>query len=214
MTKTELTVLRELLPRSPVLTTADAARAAGVSPDVASRDLRRMQERGLLTRITAGIWADTKHPDFSSFAVIPAVIRGRAGGGEGYVSLVSALHLHGMLSQIPRTMHTVTRTQRHRLSTPVGAIEFHMIDDALFGGFTPYGSGDGFLLATPEKALFDVLYFSARRAKRFAHLPEIDLTDAFRLGEMERWIRKIRYLSLQKAVLDRWVQLRAAVIGD
>lgn len=37
----------------------------------------------------------------------------------GYVSFVSALHLHGMLSQIPREIHVAVPQQRRALDSPV-----------------------------------------------------------------------------------------------
>ena len=56
-------------------------------------------------------------------------------GAAGYVSVLSALNLHGMIEQIPRMVHVVTTTQRPRLLTPVGTYEFHQIHRDLFGGF-------------------------------------------------------------------------------
>src|SRR5580704_6153918 len=105
MTQVGPIVLRDVTPRAPIFTTATAAAAADVSPDTASRGLARLQEQGLVTRLVRGLWADTRHPDFSPYAVVPFLLaRSPSQEGQpsaGYVSFLSALHLHGILSQIP-----------------------------------------------------------------------------------------------------------------
>ncbi len=209
MTKTGLAVLREVIPQSPVFTTRQAASAAGVTASAATRDLGRMAEQGLITRIVPGLWADTKHPDFTPYALVPHLVRGGRDAGGGYVSLLSALSLHGMIEQIPRVIHVVARAQRHAVSTPIGDFAFHQIDETLFGGFVPFGTLKAFNLATPAKALFDTLYLSVRRARRFSHLPELTIPGTFRVPEMERWIRTIEHPPLRAAVSDRWMAVRS-----
>lgn len=76
----------------------------------------------------------------------------------------SALNLHATIDQIPRVVYVVATTQRPILSTPVATYEFFKIQADLFGGFTPYRRTRAFDIATPEKALFDILYFSAIKA--------------------------------------------------
>ena len=102
-------VLRDVIPRSPVFTTGDVVAATGATPDTTSRALSRLAQRGLITRLVPGLWGATQHPDFSPYAVVPFLLARAANGGrdapEGYVSFISALHLHGMLSQIPGAIH-------------------------------------------------------------------------------------------------------------
>ena len=207
MNKTGIAVLRDVIPASPVFTTRVAAIAAHVAPDVATRDLARLAALGILTRIAAGVWADVRHPDFSPYAVVPYLLNIRRSKMQGYVSLLSALNLRGMIQQIPRTIHVIVTEQRRSVRTPVGLYEFHQIDSALFGGFEPFGQLGNFDLATPAKALFDSLYLSTRRSRRFGHLPELELTRAFRRTEMTRWIRTIRHAPLRSAVAARWAQV-------
>ena len=87
------------------------------------------------------------------------------------MSLLSALNLHGMLDQIRHVVHVVTTAQRPVLNTPVATYEFHRIRGELFGGFTAYRTTGNFDIATPEKAMFDTLYFSARKGRRSALWP-------------------------------------------
>ncbi len=129
-------------------------------------------------------------------------------GDEGYVSLLSALNLHGMIEQIPRVVHVVAARQRRSLVTSVAKYEFHQVQPDLFDGFGPYRHTGNFDIATPTKALFDTLYLSVRKGQRFAHLPELELPDAFSSDEMDEWIGRIAMDSLQRAVCDRWLTLK------
>jgi predicted transcriptional regulator of viral defense system len=193
----------ELLPQATVFTTSEVADLTDMSTSNASRDLAGLAREGLIVRVKRGLWAVPSHPDFSPFASVPHLFTGSA---HGYVSLLSALNLHGMIEQIPRVIQVMCTTQRPRLVTPVGTYEFHQIQPDLFGGYEPYlGTGE-FDIATPEKALFDTFYLSARKGRRFSALPEVDLTEGFEPAELEQWILKIRHPPLRKAILDRWAR--------
>jgi len=205
MKKVQEAIWMHLLPVSPAFTTAQAADAADVRPANASRDLGQMAERGLVTHVRRGLWAVPSHPEFSPYAVVPHLFDEDE---AAYVSLLSALSLHGMIDQIPRTVHVVTRDTRHRLSTPIAQYEFHKIQSKLFGGFRPYPRTGAFMLAQPEKALFDTLYFSTRKGRRFSRLPEVELPVDFEPEELEGWIGMIAYGRIASAVRTRWVELR------
>ena len=121
MKKVVQIVWSELLPLSPVFTTREVARRAGVALSNASRDLAELEKNGMLVRVRRGLWAVLGHPDFSPYAVVPHLF---AEQPSGYVSLLSALNLHGMMEQIPRVVQIATTVQRPKLQTPVGAYEF------------------------------------------------------------------------------------------
>jgi predicted transcriptional regulator of viral defense system len=204
MKKVAQVIWNELLPVSPVFTTAEVAERAGVALSNASRDLVELQQSGMLVRVRRGLWAVQGHPDFSPYAVVPHLFADRPGG---YVSLLSALNLHGMMEQIPRVVHVVTTGQRPRLRTRVGTYEFYRIAPKLFGGYGLYRRTGSFDIATPEKALFDTLYFSARRGRRFAALPELEVLGSFSPSEIEHWIERIDHPPLRTAVRDRWADV-------
>jgi hypothetical protein len=170
----------------------------------ASRELRNLQVHGVVTRVRRGLWAVLIHPDFSPYAVVPHLF---SESESGYVSLLSALNLHGMIEQIPNVVHIVTTSQRPVLKTPVATYGFYRIEQALFGGFKAYRRTGTFDIATAEKAVFDTLYFSSRKGRRFAFLPEVELPAGFSSREVEGWIRQIRHAPLRTAVQRRWVQL-------
>lgn len=208
MKKVAQTVWTEMLPRSPVFTTAEVAERAAVAPSNVSRDLAELEKSGMLLRVRRGLWAIQGHPDFSPYAVVPHLFGEPPGG---YVSLLSALNLHGMMEQIPRLVQVVTTGQRPKLRTPVGTYEFYQIAPKLFGGYGLYRRTGNFDIATPEKALFDTLYLSARKGRRFAALPEIELAGDFSRPEVERWLERIEHPPLRTAVRERWAKLASRV---
>jgi predicted transcriptional regulator of viral defense system len=205
-------VLRDVAPRAPIFTTATAAAASHVSPDTASRGLARLEEQGLVTRLVRGLWAATRHPDFSPYAVVPFLLARSMSKDEqprvGYVSFLSALHLHGILSQIPPAIQVAVAEQHEPVHTPVGDFEFHQIQPDLLEGYKPGDAYGRFELATPAKALFDTLYLSARRGRRFSHLPELAIRGAISDTEMQRWIARIEHPSFRTAVNERWAAVR------
>lgn len=205
MTRVGKAIWTEMLLTSPVFTTGEVAEAAGVRPSNASRDLARLEEEGMVTKVRRGLWAIPNHPDFSPYAVVPRLF---SGDEEGYVSLLSALNLHGMIEQIPRVIHVMATTQRGDLATPVGHYEFHQIQSELFDGFGPYRGIGNFDIATPEKAFFDTLYLSARKGQRFSHLPEIEIPETFSWAQMDEWISRIDLDPLRIAVRERWTTVR------
>lgn len=197
-----------IIPRSPVFTTRDAAAAAARPVATAARDLTLLAERGLISKIARGVWANTKDPRFSTFAVVPALVRLHGPDAVGYVSLLSALSLHGMLSQVPRATYVVcNRRALRRRATAFGTYEFFSMRPSLVGGFHEHRSGT-FHVATPEKAVFDTLYYSTRRGARFTHLTGVALPSGFSVAEVRRWINRIEHASFRAAVAARLERLR------
>lgn len=208
MTVSEIdrTIWRELLPSTPVFTTRQVRERTESRPETVSRRLRDLADDGILVRIRRGLWGMPDHPDFSPYAVVPHLFEeARA----GYVSLVTALHLHGLIEQIPQTIHVVTTTRRRSLETPVGHYDFHTIAEELFGGFTPYDRQWSFQIARPEKALFDVCYFSVRKGRRFSRLPELAVPDDFDRGEFRHWVEMVEDEPLRRAVQRRGLEVGA-----
>lgn len=211
MQKVAQALWRDILPAAPVFTTRQAAAAAHVGMAQASRDLGRLARLDLVTRVSRGVWADTRSPRFSPYAAVPALLALGGPTSTGYVSLLSALSLHGMIQQVPRLIHVVgTRRARRTRRTAVGTFRFHLMRPDLVAGFEIHPSGT-FALATPAKALFDTLYYSARKGARYAHLPEVTLPVGFRHRELAAWIARVESAPLRVALTRRWYATRLAV---
>lgn len=167
-----------------VVSTEDAAVRLHKSVSAASRILGRLADSGLVLRLRRGLWSLRRDldpllvPEFLT-APLPA-----------YVSLHSALYSHGMIDQIPRVVYVVSLADTRRVATSIGTFSIHRIVPELFGGFTT-DPRTGVKMASPEKALLDVLYLSAARSRLFVRLPETELSRGFSISEVRRWITRI-----------------------
>lgn len=175
----------------PAVTTADAAAVLGASVTAASQTLRRLAANGLITPVRRGLWAVGESRDpllYAGYVTAPY---------PGYVSLQTALHLHGLIEQIPAMTYVVSLGRDRLLRTRLGAYSVHHVQPAMFGGFE---LRDGVPLATPEKSLVDFLYLSRTRTRLFARLPEIELPRQFRRGVAREWARRISSDRLRASV--------------
>lgn len=167
-----------------IFTTREYANHVGLSMSAAAKRLARLSEKKLLTRITKGIWANTSHPYFHPLSCVPYLL----GKEQGYVSFLTALHLHGVISQIPQTIQVATTGRGRSLDSPIGRFEFFQIKPELMKQGSNWSATHlPYVVATPEKALVDTLYLSTRKNRRFARLPELDVTlPTFHRAEFDR----------------------------
>jgi predicted transcriptional regulator of viral defense system len=194
-------VLRKL--GVPVLETADAAAALHQSTAAANKTLARLARAGLVTSVRHGTWwIDGAVDPFR----LPEYLTAPLGS---YVSLQTALHLRGLIEQIPEIIYAVSLARTQRVATRAGTFSIHHVAPEVFGGYEETKAGAK--LATAEKALFDVAYLSAGRSRLFTALPELSLPRGFRRAELKRWVAKIpagRSRTITERKLDTF--LRAA----
>lgn len=205
MTRVSEIVWNEILPRAPVFTTAEVAELGEMDVRNVSRDLSRLAEDGQVTRVRRGLWAVSGHPDFSPYVVVPYLFEEE---DAGYVSFFTALNQHGMIEQIPQLIEVATRINKKSLDTPFGTYDFHQLKAELYGGWEPADQRWSYLLATPEKAIFDSMYISVRKGRQFTHFPELVLTEEFSDQEVLEWIDRLDSSSIRSAVESRWSELR------
>lgn len=172
----------------PVFTTREIASLRGASASGTTQALARLAREGAIVAVTRGLWCDPSDASFTPFALVPFL----AGGHRAYVSLLSALHLYGVLSQIPQSIFAATTGHTRVVRTPFGEFSFHQMSPDFFAGFDWYGSAQQFLVATREKALVDCLYLASRKGSRFRYFPELDLGKPFRVSAAREWIARIR----------------------
>ncbi len=188
----------------PVFTSREIATLGGTSLTAASHTLRRMEQRGLIKRAARGLWCVPSDPRFTPFALVTFL----AGRHQAYVSFLSAVHLHGMIEQIPQIIYAATTGPTRVKKTPVGTYSFHRIHPNFFTGFDWYRDRRDFLIASPEKALVDSLYLSSRRGKRFRSFPELDLAGPFSFIRAGKWTKRIPDMRIRKYVLEQLKLLR------
>lgn len=181
----------------PAFTTREIALVLGTSIPSASHLLRRAQSRGFVGRASRGVWCQPSDPGFSPFGLAMVLSLPK----PAYISLLSALHLHGLIEQIPQTIFVATLGRSRTLRTPFGSYSFHRLHPSFFDGFEWYRAGTTFLIALSEKALVDALYLSSRRGKRFRHFPELDVGTGFSFAQARKWARRIPNSRLRTYVM-------------
>ncbi len=188
-----------------VFTTNEVALVSGKSLSVVTQSLNTLQKQGLVLKIYRGIWAQTGAKDISPYNVIPFLFsRHRA-----YVSFISALHLYGIIEQIPQVITLASTAHTRVIHTGIGVFSVHRIMPEFFEGFNWYRGTESFLIAEPEKALVDSLYLSACRKNQFGHFPELHFPKTFSFKKAKNWVERIPNSSIAAAV-----QKKLKNIGD
>lgn len=180
---------------TPVFETRDASALLAVTPANANMILRRLADQGLLVHLARGRWLATL--TISRFA-LPELI---SAPYPACVSMQSALFHHGLIEQIPAVVYAATLGRPRRVTTPMGVISFHRLPAELFSGFEV--NDDGAKIATPEKALFDLLYLGPARSRLFARLPEIVFPREFRWPQLRGFAKLVKSPNRRKFIERR-----------
>ena len=181
-----------------VFATSDAAARLRVPNGHASVMLARLAASGHVIRLRRGVWA---LPNRVDPLALPEYLTAPF---PSYVSLQSALYLHGMISQMPAVTYAVSLARTRRFTTPLGTVSVHHVQPAFFFGFEEAGRAGG-RLATPEKALVDFLYLTPARSNLFRALPELEWPKRFsvrRARSIVKLIEPVRRRTLVSRVLD------------
>lgn len=185
--------------RYAVFSTRLFASLTGRGVDSASRALGRMAARGRLAKVTRGIWAQPGHPGFSPYSAVGFLL----GNEQGHVSFVSALHRHGVISQIPADIHVATTGHGRTVDSTVGRYEFLQLrPQMMLAGVDVSDTDPYYAIATVEKALLDTVYV-ALWGRRFTHLPELDLRLVNGRRVRELLDRQVTAVPLKKAIVSR-----------
>jgi predicted transcriptional regulator of viral defense system len=184
------------------VSTRSAAQLTGLGISTASMALRRLAAEGLVTRLKPGAWL------VGSAATKPgALVAAAAQPYEAYLSGWSALRHHGRIQQFPEAHFGVTLGRPATVSVAGTSVQLRHIKPALFIGYSFDSTVDG-LVASPEKALFDVAYFSAmNRRPMSGALPETDLK-GIHWSKLQGWLRRIPNQSIRTLVERSLLKLR------
>lgn len=189
---------------SRIFTTHEIVALSGKSASTVTQSLNRLAGQGLLMKIVRGVWAELGPQPISPYEIIPYLFpRQRV-----YVSFISALHLHGIVGQIPQIITLASLTHTRTIRTKAGVFSVHQIAPAFFSGFDWYKGEGKFLIAEPEKALIDSLYLSSRKKKQFGSFPELDFPPDFNLKKAVRWAESISEKKIRQHVLEKLKALK------
>jgi predicted transcriptional regulator of viral defense system len=189
---------------APVVESRDVAALLQVSTSNATTILRRLARKGIIVHLSRGRWLVNLKIDHLG---LPELI---SAPYPAYISLQSALFHHGLIEQIPSVIYAVTPARPRRLLTPLGTISFHRMPPELFKGFE-LSSGSDAKIATPEKALFDLLYLAPGRSRVFSNLPELTIPRRFQWQRLKEYTELVKSAGRQAYIAERIRTLRSAL---
>jgi predicted transcriptional regulator of viral defense system len=165
------------------------------------RSLVRWVESGRLTQLRRGVYLVAQ--PFRKEDPHPFVVANQLKAAS-YVSLQSALAHYGCIPEHVPLVTSVTTGRPETLATAFGSYQYRHLQTRLFFGYRPVILSDNItaFLATPEKALLDLVYLSPR-GDSLPFLEELRLQNAESLD-----LRRLRGLAerMGSARLARAVQ--------
>ena len=184
----EFSRLLEIIGSEPVFETS-LLLAGDVNPANVRRQLSRWVDAGWLYQLRRGVYALAPpyqkvkpHP----FVVANALVR------CSYVSLQSALAHHGLIPEYTPVVTSVTTARPGRWETPLGDFVFRHVKTAWLHSYQrlALGGDQRAFVATPEKALLDLVYLEPGGDKpgylaelRLQALERLDLDALTRLAD-------------------------------
>ena len=186
-----------------VVESRDVAALLQVSTSNATTILRRLAREGMIVHLSRGRWLVNQK---IARLALPELI---SAPHPAYVSLQSALFHHGLIEQIPAVIYAVTPARPRRLRTPLGTISFHRMPPELFKGFELLSLSDA-KIATPEKALFDLLYLAPGKSRLFSNQPELTIPRRFQWQRLKEYTTLVKSHGRQAYITDRIHTLRSA----
>ena len=142
--------------------------ASGKSTPSASRTLNMLASKGIITRITKAVWCNKTTKD--NFGAVFHLL----GAETGYISFESALNYHNLIRTAPDSFQIATTGHSRKLTSPVGNFTFFQLNPKMvMGGVEFVQNTSPYRMATPEKAILDMLYISTRKSRSFRLLPKV-----------------------------------------
>ncbi len=150
-----------------------------------NQKVQLLEKKGELIRLKKGLYV--VNPDISGKVLSTELIANHI-YAPSYISMSSALRYYGLIPEAVYTMQSMTVKASRDFDTPLGRFEFTNISrDAFSIGVTNIQREDyAFLIATPEKALCDLVAYSPKVNLRFMKDAIAYLTEDIRM-EMEEF---------------------------
>ena len=152
--------------------------AGDVDPKIIRIQLTRWAKAGRIVQLRRGLYAIA--PPYQKKKPHPFLVANHLQRAS-YVSLQSALSFYGLIPEVVHVITSVSTGRPERLETPLGIYDFHHLKTELLFGYQMMDlGGQSVLLATPEKALLDLVYLQPA-ADFPAYLSELRLQNSARL---------------------------------
>lgn len=189
-----------------VVSTRDVAASMDISNAHASKILGRLSQSEQLVHLGRGLWAVQRRMNpllIPQYLVAPF---------PAYISLQTAMYHHDMIDQIPSVIYAVSLARARTFATPIGDVCVCHIAPSFYFGFE-VDDRTGVMMATPEKALLDLLYLGCGKTSYFKALPEIEFPRSFSYARAHKIIEKMEPKRLRTIVSNRFETLWTANKG-
>lgn len=127
--------------------------------DFDRNNLTRWCHKGLLVKLRNGYYA------FPEYRQVPGFARYVAGQiySPSYISLHSALSFYGIIPEEVVQLTSVSTLKTATFKNAFGTFQYQNVKESLFFGYEikSLADGRGVMMATPEKALLDLLYLNS-----------------------------------------------------
>lgn len=133
--------------------------AGNINPQIVRLQLSRWVNSGRIYQLRRGLYSIA--PPYQKIKPHPFLVANHLQKAS-YVSLQSALSYYGLIPEVVNITTSVSTGRPERLETPLGIYEFrHLKTDLLFGYRMTNLGDQSALVATPEKALLDLIYLQS-----------------------------------------------------
>jgi predicted transcriptional regulator of viral defense system len=162
--------------------------AGDIKPKIVRLQLSRWVNSGRIYQLRRGLYAIA--PPYQKVKPHPFLIANHLQHAS-YVSLQSALAFYDLIPEVVNITVSITAGRPEHLETPLGVFDFRHIKPELLFGYqmSDFGEQSAFL-ATPEKALLDLIYLQSG-------------------GERELYLQELRLQNLDRLDLDLLKKLAA-----
>lgn len=175
-----------------IFTGAEFRQIMNLSWIAAQKLLERYTNKGILTRLKKGLYMVKENPP-SSFLISNKLYR------PSYISFESALSYHGIIPETTYGLTAATTKPTRNFQVGDRVFIYHKIKKEAYTGYEPKRiEKDIILIASPEKALIDYLYFvNLGRKSLYERLDlrklnkkkMLDYSKLFNRSSFEEWIK-------------------------
>lgn len=170
-----------------------------IYPDFQQKNIVRWCEKGLLVPLRQGWYS------FPECVRYVDVVRRIANViySPSYVSLHYTLCFYEMIPEVVTTITSVTTLKTCRFDNRFGTFVYQTVKPSFFFGYEPMvgRDGKGFFMATPEKALLDLLYlypfYKTEQDMIDLRLDEDFMEDEFNMERFDLYVERVGSVALR-----------------
>jgi predicted transcriptional regulator of viral defense system len=171
-------------------------------PDFNRNNLTRWINKGLVIRLRQGYYTFTEYLGKSDY---PFYFANRI-YRPSYISLHSALAFYGLIPEAVVQITSVTSLKTADFSNTSGTYSYHSVKEKLMFGYDlkPIADGHTVAIATPEKALLDLLYlypfYDSEEELQELRLNESDINEDLNIERLKEFVIRFGNNALENRV--------------